>query len=104
MYLAAPKEIEINGKTWRLELVESNLETGKLGEMRQGACLMKIVSGQDPQQERDTALHEILHAIFSEIGYSPNEEVIQALSSVFYGVLLKNPELVDYLTLKTEGE
>ena len=99
--VAPPSDVEILGKTWRLELVESNLETGKLGEMRQGACRMKIISGQDPQQERDTVLHEIIHAVFSEIGYSPQEEVIQSLTSVLYGVLLKNPQLVDYLMLKT---
>ena len=100
--VAPPNEVEIIGKHWRLELVEPNLETGKLGEMRQGECRMKVVIGQDPQQERDTVLHEIIHCIFSEIGYSPNEEVIQSLTSVLYGVLLKNPQLIAYLTLKEE--
>ena len=102
--VAAPNEVEILGKTWRLELVEPTLETGKLGEMKQGACLMRTVTGLDPQQERDTVLHEIIHAVFSEIGYSPNEEVVQALTAALYGVLLKNPRLVEYLMLKAEGE
>ena len=83
--------------------MESNLETGKLGEMRQGACLMKVVSGQDPQQERDTVLHEVLHSLCSELGFDPKEEFIQGMSAALYGVLLKNPQLVDYLTLK-KGE
>ena len=98
---AAPETVEIIGKTWRLVFVEPVFSGNKLGESLQAGCLIKIANGLDPQQERDTVLHEILHSVCSELGYYPSEAVIQSLSASLYGVLLKNPQLVDYLMLKT---
>ena len=100
---AAPETVEIIGKTWRLVFVEPVFSGNKLGEAIQGSCLIKVAIGMDPQMERDTVLHEVLHSVCSELGYGPKEEVIQSLSAALYGVLLKNPGLVDYLTLKEEG-
>ena len=97
---AAPKEVEIMGKTWRLAFVEPVSDDNKMGESKQVACLITIATGQNPQQERDTVLHEVLHSVCSELGHYPTEEVIQSLSAALYGVLLKNPQLVDYLMLK----
>ena len=99
--VAAPKEVEIIGKTWRLVFVKPVFSDNKLGESRQAECLINITTGMDPQQERDTVLHELLHAVCSELGYYPTEAVIQSTAAALYGVLVKNPRLVDYLMLKT---
>ena len=98
--VAPPKEVEIIGKTWRLVFVKPVLAENKLGESRQGECLINIATGMDPQQERDTVLHEVIHSVSSELGHYPTEAVIQSMSAALYGVLLKNPRLVDYLMRK----
>ena len=74
---APPKEVEIIGKTWRLVFVEKVFDDNKLGESRQAACLINIATGMDPQMERDTVLHEVLHSVCSELGFYPTEAVIQ---------------------------
>ena len=80
-FIAPPEAVEIIGKTWRLVFVEPVFSGNKLGEAIQGACLINVATGMDPQMERDTVLHEVVHSVCSEIGYYPEEAVVQSLSA-----------------------
>lgn len=80
-----------------------------------GACLpdtatVLLDSTCSPSTERDTVLHELLHAVWKQthlvIDYpdsdsdSPGEKLIQTLAPRLLGLLRDNPKLVTYLTEK----
>lgn len=63
-------------------------------------ALIKVREGLPAVEERDTLLHEILHAVwfFMDIGKPSNEEhVVRKMSNGLTAVLQDNPELHQYL-------
>lgn len=61
---------------------------------------IKITSNQDAFGERDSVLHETMHAILRQQGreYKPAEEVyVTALATGLLGVLRSNPAFAQYL-------
>ena len=78
---------------------------------------ISVAPGMGPLLERETVLHEVLHAVFAVTGsreliihdgqeehpkkddpYGLEERVIRALCTTLFGVLRDNPDLVAYLT------
>jgi hypothetical protein len=53
--------------------------------------------------QRETLLHEVLHAVFHNVGLSEKlgdkaeEQMIRSLSPALFDLLLRNPQLVAYL-------
>ena len=69
-------------------------------------CEIRIAIGMDPQQRRDTLLHEVMHAIFSETALTMDfkedddeEKIVRRLSTGLLQVLRENP---DFTTLILE--
>lgn len=66
-----------------------------------------IVDGQDPIEERDTVLHEVMHAILHcqgrEHGGEGEELYVRALAAGVLMVLRDNPKFVKYLTRETKS-
>lgn len=61
-----------------------------------------IDPSQAPTGERETVLHEVLHAVFAltELSGDVEEDTISRLSPAMLDVLRRNPRLVAYLTEK----
>ena len=99
-----PLRISICGMPFKVEWVESLVPPG-VGrcEVHEQTILVQN-QGQGPDQERDTVLHEILHAAIKMTGHeddfrsSREEAVVYGISPVLLGVLRGNPHLVDWLT------
>jgi hypothetical protein len=80
----------------------------KYGETDLGAQRMTVRDDLGPDQERDTVLHEVLHALLGvggAAGLSSDEEetVVRLLAPTMLDVLRRNPVLVRYLTERTEA-
>lgn len=71
------------------------------GSTDAGTAQIRVVEAQGPYQERDTVLHELLHAALLVMGKGREEEIVSALSPVLLDVLRSNPELVAYLVDET---
>ena len=75
-----------------------------LGECEVDHLLLHISVGQPLDSERDTLLHEVLHACIAHSGLDRRladdveEDVIRSLSPVLLDTLQRNRALVRYLT------
>lgn len=58
---------------------------------------------QRPEDERETLLHEILHAIDSIAATNAGEEVVKAWAPILLGVLRRNPELTSILLAEQDA-
>lgn len=78
------------------------LETAELGENEAGRTHVLhqrflIADNQAPLQERDTVLHEIIHAVGQMTGHEVKEGAAAAIGTGLLAVLRGNPELVAWL-------
>lgn len=58
---------------------------------------IQVRSNMSPSAERNTVLHEMLHAILMEYELD-SEEVVRVLTPALLAALRDNPHLIDYLT------
>ena len=80
---------------------------GAVGQWDSAEVSIDIVQGQDPIEERDTVLHEVMHAILHcqgrEHGGDGEELYVRALAAGVLMVLRDNPKFVKYLTRETKS-
>jgi hypothetical protein len=77
-------------------------ESGKLdGRIRHSQTRIQIEADLNQQMTAQTLLHEILHAVVSQIAMpSLKEEVIDSLATGVYQVIRENPQLVKMINKK----
>jgi hypothetical protein len=97
---SAPKTLRIGPYTYT---VDSAVPDGLLGQTDPDALKIHLNPAQPRDNERETLLHEIMHAVFALTGMSrklssaKEESIIRTLSPLLLEVLLRNPKLRDYL-------
>lgn len=96
-----PTTFSVLGQPFTIEYVDSTI-ADKLGQTITTEQHVAIRNEQGPDQERDTMLHELLHACIQvggiRIGNSRREEMlVRTLSPVLLDCLRRSPELVEYL-------
>lgn len=93
------KACRVIGKTYRISFVQGKpLDDGDLGELDPAKQGISIRKGQPLEQEQDTVLHEIFHAVDTEGNLGLSERQVRGLGTIFLGVLKDNPSLIRYLT------
>jgi hypothetical protein len=102
-----PKIIRVGSV--RYEVIARELEDNSItGRLLTRSQLMLLEPGMKLDCERDTVLHETLHAIFFHSGtqagmswdLNQEEAVVAATSPLLLDTLQRNPRLVSYLTEK----
>lgn len=93
-----PTEVRIVGRTYAIEFIDG---FHLAGECSNGKQRIKIESGNASSYERDTVLHEILHAIDYNMQSKMNERQVATMASGLLAVLQENPSLVEYLLDKS---
>ena len=95
------KACRVIGKTYGISFVQGKpLEDGDLGELDPAKQRISIRKGQPLEQEQDTVLHEITHAIDIEGNLGLQERQVRGLATIFLGVMKDNPGLMRYLMRK----
>jgi hypothetical protein len=93
--------LDILGKRYRVNFVDRE-EGSDCGLCLYNVCTIEIATGfQCVEQQRDTLLHEVLHAVDHEmngLGGALRERHIRTLATGLYAVLRQNPALVAFLT------
>jgi len=89
------KRLTIIGKRHRVVMDES------LGE-NVGICdhetnTIRIAPGQPHDEERDTVLHEVTHAVEKQLNCTLPESKLRMIVTGLYAVLKDNPKLAKYL-------
>ncbi len=94
------EQLRILGKTYQIVRTEhvDGLSAGEyFGSCDHTRSILTINARQEIQQERDTVLHEVLHAIDYTMQLGLKERQVHALGSGLLAVLTDNPELAFYL-------
>ena len=89
-----PETIRILGKIYR---VSRKVMKKSFGQCDHGQLKITINPKQAKQQEQDTVLHEVIHAVEYGMQLEMEEEQVHSLASGLYAVLRDNPKLVKYL-------
>jgi hypothetical protein len=89
-----PTQFRLFGKTWAIEWVKL---PGKFGICDSDNCKVKINPSKGEEQQKDTAVHEVWHAISDELGLNMKEDVIRRHSTAALSWLRDNPEVVQWL-------
>ena len=90
-----PAVIRVIGKDIRV-LPNEKLDE-KYGALDLDALELSLQAGISDQQARETALHEILHAIEHQLGLKISEHNIRQISIGLFAVMRDNPTLVPFL-------
>lgn len=93
-----PERLRIIGKRWT---VRWDYDTpDEYGICDHNAQTLHIQGDLAPDQERDTLLHEVLHAVDEAMGTNLEEAQVRSLATGLLAVLRDNPSFVSYLRTK----
>ena len=96
-----PDTIKVNGRNITIKYSKAEKLPGACGVFFSQKSRIELSKDQEPQELRDTLLHEILHAILHtqgrEYGGEIEEIYVRALATGLLGVFQDNPELHQWL-------
>lgn len=90
-------------KDWSLNILGKRFTVqwktiGKdFGECDAKACRIKVDPNCGPDQQRDTLLHEITHAIDHEMDTGMRERQVRLLATGLFQFMRANPEVIRWL-------
>jgi len=97
-----PESIRILGKPVKVQFLDGPpLEDGDMGDCNTEAQVITIRTGQPLENEQDSVLHEVLHAISDYMEIKMKEHQVTKLATGFLAVLKDNPRLATYLRRRT---
>ncbi len=101
-----PERIKIVGKRFRVQYLPE--VTNDAGEPCYGTSdvtkqLILIEDGMPHERERDTLLHECIHAIDDQLNMGLDEDQVARLATTILALLLDNPAFARYLLEREKG-
>ena len=103
IYVGPHKYFVETSKSALMEKMVEQKTSGLMGHVSTGQATIYINTDYAPTQQRDTLLHEVLHAIVYDTALHLDwdsvreEEVVSRLTPAILNVLRRNPELVECL-------
>lgn len=97
-----PRKINVLGKDFTVKFAESAAadNTSCLGRTVFKTQSIVVRNDQAPEYERDTVLHEVIHAVEDSMYLSLPERAIHLMATGLLQVLRANPKFVAYLMEK----
>jgi hypothetical protein len=98
-----PAKLKILGKPFLIQWLTEGLDPDLVGECDSDGQVIRVRDGQPPEQERDTLLHEITHAVDEAMGTNLKEAQVRKIATGLLAVFLDNPRLMSYLRRKNNN-
>lgn len=95
--MATVNSLRILGKDWSVGWVDKTLGDS-CGECRKQSLELLVSTEASPDQQRDTLLHEVIHAIDYTAKLNMSEDQVHALAGLLLAVFRDNPEFAEYLS------
>ena len=102
--MSIPKSIDLGSLIYKVEQVDKLLDadggTKLSGQISANKATIRVETGNDPQMQAITILHEVFHHIIRSSGQDGavhpdrEEEIIEALASGWLAALRRNPSLI----------
>ena len=96
-----PKRVNLLGKYYAIERVDVVDAEGNVGEADDKKQRIRVLDQQGFENERDTVLHEIVHALDYQLQLHLKEQQVHLLGTGLLHLLRENPKLVKYITEKS---
>lgn len=95
----APTQVNVLGKTYAIEWPphiydDAGEQSGTSSARHQ---VIKVATSHHPEQQQDTLLHEIVHAVDEEMGTKLEEEQVARLSTGLLQIMKSNPDVVAFI-------
>lgn len=97
--MSLPKVLRIVGKNYAVETMRLGDDYGECNDQTQ---TIKVAEGMAHGLERDTLLHEAIHAIDYCMQLKMSEKQVCGMGTAVYALLADNPALVKYLIEKSK--
>jgi hypothetical protein len=88
------KSVYVMGKNYK---IIPTTHITELGLTEFAKCEITIATEADPQQVKDSVLHEIIHAIDLELKLDMEERQVHCMATALLALFKDNPELVEFL-------
>lgn len=88
--MSLPRKFTILHRTYKVSRVNKVDEDDSYGEFDYASCTIKIKKGLSPDDEYQTFLHEVVHAILSELSYdnlNNDERFVDVFSKALYQII-----------------
>ncbi len=88
--MSLPRKFTILHRTYKISRVTKVDEDDSYGEFDYSSCTIKIKKGLSPDDEYQTFLHEVVHAILSELSYdnlNNDERFVDVFSKALYQII-----------------
>lgn len=99
--MKAPDRLRVGPHVWRVRRRALDADGELYGRTEEQRLLITIAPGRAPSQERDTLLHELLHALWSHCALDQDddeqERIVRSLAPWLLAALRDNPQLVAFL-------
>jgi hypothetical protein len=98
-----PAKLKILGKPFAIRWLTEGLGADLVGECDSDRQEIRVRDGQPLEQEQDTLLHELIHAIDEAVDSKLKESQVKRIATGLLAVLKENPNLASYLRRKNNG-
>jgi len=98
-----PKTLKILGKPFTVRWLTEGLDPDLNGECDSDKQLITVRAGQPLEQEQDTLLHELIHAVDEAVDSRLTESQVKRLATGLLAVFKDNQRLTPYLRRKNNG-
>ena len=103
--LEPPSQVQIGPFTWRIDFVDEINEGRRYGDTNEMQLRIRVATNVPLQQQQDTLVHELLHAIIVTSGASAtwknaddlDEIVVATCSSLLWQVIRDHPDVCAWL-------
>ena len=95
-----PEKLKILGKPFQIRWLTEGMDVDLNGECDSDKQAISIRDGQPLEQEQDTLLHEVIHAIDEAMGLKMKEAQVKGCATGLLAVLKDNPRFSTYLRRK----
>lgn len=95
-----PKILRIIGKQYKTELVDKVDEHDSDGESDPISQRIILAKSQTYEPARETALHELVHAIDHQMGLGLKEKQVEGLGVGIFALMRENPSFVRWVMAK----
>lgn len=105
--MTLPRQVVIGHRTWKIKTIgpRQRPRINGLCEYEKSTLWVRL-KGQSPQQQANTLLHEIGHAIWHEGNIESDdieEHVVTVTANLMCQVIRDNPDVIDWIAEKARG-
>ena len=95
-----PDRVRVMGKVYSITYIENSDAIESNGVCKNDTLSILIADELPPDEERDTLLHEIVHAVDNQISIGLTEKKVRQIATGLMQVILDNPDVAKFLLNK----